>query len=200
MFMKLIGLTGSIAAGKSTALAVLRELGAHIIDVDEIARSVVEAGSEGAAAIRAAFGDAYFTADGHLERAKLAALVFENEAERKKLEAITHPLINRELSRRVEAIVHEDADAVIIVEVPLLFESGMDKQMDEAWVVVADDNVRLSRLMARNGYTEAEARARMESQMPQQEKIRRASAVIDNSGAPEATRAQIEALFAQRRN
>jgi dephospho-CoA kinase len=129
----------------------------------------------------------------------MGALVFANEPERKKLEAITHPLINRELLRRVEAIVHDDANAVIIVEVPLLFESGMDKQMDEVWVVVADDQVRLERLMARNGYTEAEARARMDSQMPQQEKILRASAVIDNSGAPEKTRAQVEALFAQRR-
>lgn len=171
-----IGLTGNIAAGKSTVSKYLAEWGADIIDADLIARQVVEPGTEGAARIAAAFGEAYFD-NGVLNRRKLGALVFADEAARKQLEAITHPLIYREMQRRIAVSTAE----LQVVDAALLYEAGMEHLCEEVWLIVAEDALRCRRIMLRDGLGEEEAKQRIASQMPQSEKMARADRVFPSS-------------------
>ena len=188
--MPVIGLTGSIAAGKSTVSRVLEQEGVLILDADRIAREVVEPGTEGLRAVCEAFGDVLLP-DGTMDRKKVGRMVFSDEAARLRLNGILHPLITREIEIRLDAFRRESPDGVAAIDAALLIEAGMTRLCDEIWVVYAKDELRLARLMARDGISEEAARARMESQMPQKEKLAFASRSIDNSRSPAETACQV---------
>ena len=193
----LVGLTGNISTGKSTVSRMLAHLGCKIIDADQLAREVVMPGQPAHAAIVAEFGREVLQDDGYLDRKKLGALVFAQPERRRRLEAITHPAV-RTRFQRILAVYEEEAfEGIVIWDVPLLMEGGGDKDMDRVVVVSSDEATQLDRLMARDGSTEPEARARMTSQMPLAEKARRAHHVIDNSGDRAATERQVRAVHAE---
>ncbi|MBB6282594.1 MULTISPECIES: dephospho-CoA kinase [Geobacillus] len=191
-----IGLTGGIASGKSTVSAMMRELGLPVIDADEAARAVVEPGEEAYRQIVAVFGPDVLQENGEIDRGKLGAIVFNNEQERKKLNAIVHPAVRRKMLAEKEALVRSGAKTVVL-DIPLLFESGLTDWVDRVLVVYVDDDVQLRRLMARNGFTEEEALARIRAQWPLEEKVKRADAVIDNNGTMEETRRQLLSILQQ---
>ncbi|AKM20033.1 dephospho-CoA kinase [Geobacillus sp. FSL K6-0789] len=191
-----IGLTGGIASGKSTVSAMMRELGLPVIDADEAARAVVRPGEEAYRQIVAAFGPGILRADGEIDRAKLGAIVFNDEQQRKVLNAIVHPAVRKKMLAEKEAHIRSGAKTVVL-DIPLLFESGLTHWVDKVLVVYVDDDVQLRRLMARNGFTEEEALARIRSQWPMAEKVKRADAVIDNNGTIEETRRQLLAILHQ---
>lgn len=191
--MKRIGLTGGIGCGKSTVLGILRELGAEIVDTDQVARDVVAPGTAGLRAIVAEFGAEILRPDGSLDRERLAKRVFGDAPARKRLEAITHPRIRRALAWTFVKLALKRA-RVVIVEAPLLFETGGEKRFDETVAVIADEPTIYARLRQRNGWSDDEIAARLASQLPLAEKARRATHVIDNSGDLASTRARIEEL------
>ncbi|NNU83265.1 dephospho-CoA kinase [Geobacillus sp. BMUD] len=191
-----IGLTGGIASGKSTVSAMMRELGLPVIDADEAARAVVRPGEEAYRQIVAAFGPDIVQANGEIDRVKLGAIVFHDEEERKKLNAIVHPAVRRKMLAEKEALVRSGAKTIVL-DIPLLFESGLTAWVDKILVVYVDDDVQLRRLMERNGFTEEEARARIRAQWPLAEKIKQADAVINNNGTREETRRQLLTILKQ---
>lgn len=191
-----IGLTGGIASGKSTVSAMMRELGLPVIDADEAARAVVEPGEEAYRQIVAAFGPDILQADGSINRAKLGAIVFNDEQARKTLNAIVHPAVRRKMLAEKEAHIRSGAKTIVL-DIPLLFESGLTAWVDKVLVVYVDDDVQLRRLMARNGFTKEEALARIRAQWPMAEKVKRADAVIDNNGTIEETRRQLLSILQQ---
>lgn len=195
--MKVIGLTGGIASGKSFVAGILRELGAIVIDADAIAREVVEPGTEAWREIVEAFGEEFLLPSGHLDRKKLARKIFQDPAARETLEAITHPRIRKRMFEEVERqrSIGDSCRRVIVLDIPLLFETGRPPGLDGVIVVYADEEVLLERLIARDGIPREEAELRLRAQMPLREKVRLADWVIDNNGSPEATRAQVEALW-----
>ncbi|HHY75688.1 MAG TPA: dephospho-CoA kinase [Firmicutes bacterium] len=194
-----IGLTGGIASGKSTVSQVLRDLGAHIIDADEITREVQAPGSEALREIQEAFGDGVILPDGSLDRRKLGRIVFSSQEAREKLNAIIHPRViarTKEILRELSETGRRKGPCPIaVVDAPLLIEAGVDAIVDEVWVVALPRKQQAERLMKREGYTEEEAFARIDSQMPLEEKEKRADYVIDNSGTIEATREQVFTLW-----
>lgn len=191
--MRRIGLTGGVGSGKSTVAALLRGLGAFVVDADEAARAVVEPGTEGLRRVAAEFGPRFLAGEG-LDRRALAALVFSDPGARARLEAILHPLVRGWMADRLqEAAAHGTRLAVL--EVPLLYETGLDAGLEGVIVVHVAPEVQLRRLTAGQGYTEAEARARVAAQMPIDEKARRARWLVDNSGSRARTRARVRRLW-----
>jgi dephospho-CoA kinase len=188
-----VGLTGGIACGKSTVAAQLAELGVPIVDADALAREVVAPGTPGLAAIVERFGSDVLLADGSLDRKKLGEQVFADPDARRALNAITHPRIAAAGMEKLRALADHPAP-YRVYEAALLVENGMAKAFAALVVVTVDEATQLARLMARDGSTEDEARARIASQLPLAKKVEVADHVIDNSGAPEATRAQVRAL------
>lgn len=195
----LIGLTGVLASGKSTVAEVLAERGAHVIDADELARKVVEPGTPGLEEIRKVFGDSVIGVDGRLDRKALAGLVFEDDAKRRELEGIVHPRVGEAMAERIEAIREEEGrgedEPVIVLNVPLLLEAGLDAMVDRVVVVRALEEQSIARAQARNGMSEDEARRRLAAQWPLGRKLTRADDIIDNSGPLEATRLQAIRLY-----
>jgi dephospho-CoA kinase len=189
--MRIIGLTGGIASGKSTVSAMLAELGAYIVDADRLARRVVETGKPAWQEIVDWLGQGVLLDDGALDRGKLGAVVFADAAARKRLEAITHPRIRSEMCGQVAAAA-EQGFGVAVLDVPLLFETGWDKMANETWVVAVDAATQLERLMRRDGLTRGDAKARIAAQMALAEKVRLADVVIDNSKDVESTRRQVQ--------
>ena len=188
-----IGLTGSIACGKSTVAAMIREAGYHVADADAISRALTAPGGEALGAIRAAFGDCVFSND-VLDRRALADIVFADEAQRERLNAILHPLIIR---RTMEQVAQHDApDTLSFADVPLLYECSMQSQFDRVWVVSAPRDVQIARLSQRDGLSETEAALRIDAQMPLEEKCALADAVILTDGPIENTREQVLRLLA----
>lgn len=193
---KIVGLTGGIATGKSTVSAQLRSLGAHIIDADAAARTVLAKGSEGLAAVAEAFGPDIVQADGTLDRKKLAGIIFADAAARRRLDAITHPRIYKHMQTELEAKMKDPDAAVIVLDIPLLFETGLFLDIiDESVVVYADRDTQLARLMARDKLTRVEAEKRIAAQMPIEEKVKLADRIIDNSGSVGATAKQVAKLW-----
>ena len=191
----MIGLTGGIASGKSTVSRLLAVHGAEIIDADLLARQVVQPGREAFKAVVAAFGDEVVAADGQLDRKKLGTLDFADAGRRKQLEELIHPQVHRERDKRRAEIRRRRPDALIVMDIPLLFETGMDGELAEVVVVYIPFAIQLARLMARDGLSEAASRARIAAQMDLEIKRRRATRVIDNSGSPEETRRQVAKLY-----
>ena len=191
--MKVIGLTGGIASGKSTASAYLRELGAAIVDADAISRASTRRGGAAFEAVCAAFGD-ILGADGEIDRRKLGSIVFADEDARRKLNSIVHPAVMAESRAQIE---NARASGVkeCILDVPLLFETGMEKLCDETWLISLDRATQAERLMARDGMTREQAEARIDSQMPLEEKERRATVVIDNRRSVEKLNSEVGSLY-----
>lgn len=191
-----IGLTGGIASGKSTVAAKLAELGAPVIDADVIAREVVEAGQPALADIAACFGEDMLLADGTLDRQRLAAVIFADGQARKKLEAILHPAIRAAISQRIAAY-ETCGTKVVVLDIPLLFETGWQDAVDAVWVVFVEPKLQLTRLQKRNQLSLAEAEQRLAAQMPLCDKVKLADVVLDNSGARQALYHQVETAWAK---
>ena len=187
----LVGLTGGIATGKSTVSAMLAHLGCRVIDADQLAREVVAPGQPAHAAIVAEFGPEVLQPDGYLDRKRLGAIVFNDPARRKRLEQITHPAVRQRQQRLLAMLEEEEHSGLVIWDVPLLFETNGADAMDRVVVVITDEETELARLIARDGSSEADARARIRSQMPVAEKAKRAHYVIDNSGRRADTERQV---------
>ncbi|PDM41589.1 MULTISPECIES: dephospho-CoA kinase [unclassified Geobacillus] len=185
-----IGLTGGIASGKSTVTEMIRGLGIPVIDADQVARDVVKVGEEAYEQIIKTFGQDILQENGEIDRAKLGAIVFYNEQERKKLNAIVHPAVRRRMLAEKEAYVQKGAKTIVL-DIPLLFESELTHLIDKIIVVYVDNDIQLERLMKRNGFSEEEALARIRSQMPLHEKVKKADAVINNNGTIEETKQQL---------
>lgn len=185
-----VGLTGGIGSGKSEVAKIFARLGAFVIDTDELARDAVAPGSAGLREIAALWPEV--VRDGALDRAALAAIVFADDAQRERLNAIVHPEVRRLAAERER----EAAPGQIVVQViPLLFEVGLDAQMDANVVVVAPDAARLARVLARDGVDETHARARMAAQIAPGEARRRAGFVIENDADLATLRARTAAVY-----
>lgn len=192
--MLTIGLTGGVASGKSTVARLFEDLGAALIDTDVVAREVVEPGEPGLAAIRDAFGDTVIGDDGRLDRRRLRSIVFADEAQRRRLEAILHPLIRRRvLSQVAELRARRDVPYVLIA-VPLLVETDFGKLVDRVLVVDCSVETQLERLTARDGIDDREARAMIAAQVDRATRLAAADDVVDNDGDLANTRAQVQQL------
>ncbi len=196
-----VGLTGGIGSGKSLVAEILRGLGAAIVDADRIAREVVAPGGPAYDDVARAFGPEALRPDATLDRRALAARVFADPAARRRLNALTHPHIRRRMAEEAARLAASDAP-VIVFDIPLLLETtdGRDLGLEGIIVVAADDEVRVRRLVARDGLSEEEARRRLGAQMPLRDKLPRADWVIDNNGTPEETRRQVERVWARLRD
>jgi dephospho-CoA kinase len=189
--MRLIGLTGGIASGKSLVSRQLQELGVTVIDADQIARDVVQPGQPGWEKIVREFGRSFIDRAGCLDRKALGRLVFNNPQALENLNRITHPLILDEIERLLQ-ICRSGPERVVALDAPLLFETGLDGFVDEVWVVLVDHQTQVKRLMERDRLTEQEAGQRIRLQIPLEEKASRADRVIDNRGLPEETERQVK--------
>lgn len=197
--MKMVGLTGGIGSGKSTVARRLLAWGAVVIDADQVAREVVEPGQPALAEIVERFGRRVLTEDGHLDRPAMADIVFNDPDARAALEAITHPRIGDEIARRVataEAAEQEDGrERVVVIDHPLLVETGQAATFPIVVVVVAPEDVRVERLVSSRGMDAEDARARLAAQTDDETRIEAATHVIDNSGTIEELHAQVDALI-----
>ena len=195
--MYLIGLTGGIASGKSTIARRLVEHGAVHIDADQLARKVVEPGTEGLAQIREAFGDAVLAPDGSLDRKALSELVFADAAALDRLNGIVHPLV-RELSGRLFAAADAARpNAVVVYDVPLLVEAELDHPFDLVVVAHATKKTRAERLVDIRGFSEEHAQARIDAQASDTQRLSIADVVIDTDGTLGHTVSQTDALWAR---
>ncbi|MCZ8536257.1 dephospho-CoA kinase [Paenisporosarcina quisquiliarum] len=190
----IIGLTGSIASGKSTISAMLKEKGYPIIDADLVARLVVEPGTETLSEIERVFGDQVMNKDGTLNREALGQLIFHEPAKRKQLNDLMHPAIRAEMLRQRDELF-EQGEKTLIMDIPLLFESHLQHFVDKILVVSVTEEMQLQRLMQRNSLPEEEAKARIRSQLPISEKEKGADAVIYNNGSIEQSKVQLERIL-----
>lgn len=195
--MYLIGLTGGIASGKSVVSARLRELGAVIVDADAIAREVVEPGQPAFERIVEEFGPEVVSKDGRLDRAKLGAIIFANPALRSRLNEITHPEVKRLAQERIDEAASANESAVIVYDVPLLVEAGVDSEHPFDLIVVVDatQEIRLERLIKIRGLSREEARRRIDSQADDSSRLAIADVVIDANGQLQDTLDQVDALW-----
>ena len=190
-----VGLTGSIAVGKSYVTSVLAELGCHVLDADQTARQVVEPGAAGLSAVVDAFGEHVLHADGTLDRQKLGALVFADETQRKLLNSILHPYIIAKQDEQLRDWEKADRDGIAVVDAALMIESGGYKRFDKLIVVHCRPDVQLERLISREGISREEAQRRIASQMPQEEKLKFADYSIDTSGGFDSARQRTEEVY-----
>jgi len=196
----MIGLTGGLATGKSMVSSMFADLGAHLLDCDILAREVVAPGTEGLDRIVREFGGPMLRPDGRLDRSALGEIVFDNPAKRKKLESILHPLIREIIKTRSGGIVNRDPGAIVMVDAIALFESGLDRMMEENIVVVCEEKIRKQRAVARGDLSVSQIKKRINAQWPLSEKARLADYIIDNSGSPEQTLAQVKTVWAKIRH
>ncbi|MEB3100508.1 dephospho-CoA kinase [Ferviditalea candida] len=190
-----IGLTGGIATGKSTVSKMLVDKGAILIDADQVAREVVLPGSAVLDKVYERFGQAIRNADGSLDRKKLGDIVFADRKARKDLEALLHPAIREIMKERMSRAELEHPESLVVADIPLLFESGLQHLYDEVLLVYVPEEIQIRRLMARDGIDEEQATLRIRAQMPIEDKKKMADIVIDNSGTPESTRNQIDLFW-----
>jgi len=188
-----VGLTGGIGSGKSEVARRLAALGALVIDADRLARDVVEPGTEGFAAVVEGFGDEVVGLDGRLDRAALAARVFGDPEQLARLNRIVHPLV---AARAAELVAAVPPDSVVVHDVPLLVENGLEADYDVVVVVDAPDDLRLRRVVAR-GLTEADARARMAAQASREARLAAADIVVENDGDLAALDTRVAELWAR---
>jgi dephospho-CoA kinase len=199
-----VGLTGGIATGKTTVVAMLRELGCRVLEADKIAHQMIEPGGAAYKEVVREFSRGILTPEGHVDRQKLGAIVFADSKRLARLNAIVHPPVLEEQSRQLAAIEQADPYAIAIVEAALLIEAGFDKKLEYLVVTWCTPEQQLARLTqqdagrgAGRSLTVEQARQRIAAQMPIEEKRRRADEVIDCSGTLEHTHAQVIALFAK---
>jgi len=192
-----VGLTGSIAVGKSFVLGVLKELGCHVLDADEVAREVVRPGTAGLQAVVEAFGKEILGSDGTLDRSMLGAIVFADADKRKQLNSILHPFIIAAQDEELAGLERKDPEGIAVVDAALMIESGGYRRFDKLIVVYCEPDVQLQRLVKRDQLSLEDAQRRISSQMPQEEKKSYADFLIDTSGSLESTRQQVEDVFRQ---
>ena len=187
-----IGLTGNIGTGKSTILQMLAELGARVMDADQLSRMVMQPGGLAYEKVVRSFGSSILAEDGQIDRGRLGQIVFDDNQALRQLESIVHPAVYVRAKEQIDAA----QEPVVVLEAIKLLESGLTLGLcDAVWVVTAKPEMALTRLMAQRGMDEAEARRRLAHQMPEGEKVTQADVVIDNSGDPEETRAQVLAAW-----
>ncbi|CAA9363995.1 MAG: Dephospho-CoA kinase [uncultured Nocardioidaceae bacterium] len=189
-----VGLTGGIASGKSTVSAVLRELGAVVMDADQLARDVVAPGTPGLAAVVEEFGPGVLTESGELDRPAVGRIVFADEAARKRLEAIVHPLVFEEITR-LEAEAPEGA--VVVHDIPLLAESGRAESFDAVIVVDAPPELQLTRMVEDRGWSREDAESRMAAQASREDRLALATYVVENTGTLEELRRRVQEVYAE---
>lgn len=194
-----VGLTGSIAVGKSHVLSILRELGCHTIDADQIAREVVTPNSEGLRLVVENFGGEVLKRDGSLDRKKLAAIVFADENKRQQLNSILHPIIIAAQDEQIRQLEPDDPHGIVVIDAALMIESDGYRRLDKLIVVHCQSEIQLQRLMKRDGLSRQAAAERVAAQMPQEEKKKFADFLIDTSGDFNQTRGQVESVYHQLR-
>ena len=190
----IVALTGGIACGKSTVAQMLRECGAYIVDADEISRGLTAPGGAGLDEVRRAFGPEVFAPDGTLNRAALGQIVFGNDGARQKLNAALHPLIRQEMERQARAGMECGAQ-VVVLDVPLLFEAGMQDMAQLVACVHCPEEIQILRMKSRNGYSREEAISRIRSQWPLSEKMRLSDLLISTNQPLEDLRHQVQSLY-----
>lgn len=190
----IVALTGGIACGKSTVAQMLRECGAYIVDADEISRGLTAPGGAGLKEVRRVFGPEVFAPDGTLNRAALGQIVFGNDGARQKLNAALHPLIRQEMERQTRAGMECGAQ-VVVLDVPLLFEAGMQDMAQLVACVHCPEEIQILRMKSRNGYSREEAISRIRSQWPLSEKMRLSDLLISTNQPLEDLRHQVQSLY-----
>ncbi len=189
-----VGLTGGIASGKSTVSAILAELGATVIDADQLAREVVAKGTPGLAQVVEAFGPQILTADGEMDRALVGRIVFDDEAKRKVLERIVHPLV---FERYAELEAAAPADGIVVHDIPLLAESGRADTFDAVVVVETPAEVQVERMLRDRGCTRADAESRIAAQATPEQRRAIATHLVVNTGTREDLRRRVEQVYAE---
>jgi dephospho-CoA kinase len=189
-----VGLTGGVASGKSTVAAMLSALGAVVVDSDQLARAVVEPGTPGLAAVVEEFGEQVLSEDGRLDRARLASVVFGDEASRRRLEAILHPLIR---ARAAEIEDSSPPDALVVHDIPLLVESGQADRFDAVVVVDVPVEVQVERMVRDRGWTREEAESRVAAQAGREERRSVATHVIENTGTRDDLRERVTEVVSE---
>lgn len=185
-----VGLTGSIAVGKTTVCGLFRELGCHVLDADLVAREVVEPGTVGLKRIVEHFGEGVLLDEGSLDRAALGKMIFADAGDRTVLNSIVHPLVLERQNEWLTEIENTEPNAIAIVDAALMIESGGYNRFNKIIVVWCNADTQISRLIARNGLSRSEAEQRIAAQMPQEEKKKFADLLIDTSDGLESTRRQ----------
>jgi dephospho-CoA kinase len=190
-----VGLTGGIASGKSTVSSMLKEMGITVIDADIESRLAVQNGEPAYTQIVRTFGEDILLPDGGIDRQKLGSIIFHNEQKRQLLNQIVHPDVRRRMTEKKEAAIKK-AEKIVILDIPLLFESKLTNMVDKTVLVYIDQNIQLTRLMERNNLSKEEAEARISSQMPLSEKLGLADKVINNNGSLDETKRQLDEILA----
>jgi dephospho-CoA kinase len=193
---QIIGITGGIASGKSTVSLYLQELGFTIVDADLASRAVVEPGEEAYHQVVKAFGEDILLTDGNIDRVKLGSIIFNDQEKRLLLNGIVHPAVRNWMRLKTEAAL-SSGEETVFMDIPLLFESKLTFMVDKTLLIYVDEQVQLERLMNRNGLSETEALARINSQMPLADKKALADAVIDNNGDVNETKRQVKAILSE---
>ncbi|MBN1366988.1 MAG: dephospho-CoA kinase [Dehalococcoidales bacterium] len=195
--MKVIALTGGIGSGKSTVANLLKELGANIIDGDKVAREILEPGTKGLQQVVAAFGKDILNADGAIDRAKFAKMVFGKPEAVARLNGITFPIFHKTVTDRLAELRQQGKTKVVVVEIPLLIAEDWTGVVDEIWVTVASEPIILKRLKDRSGYSEAESLSRIHSQMTNEERIKHADHVINTDGTLAEVKERVKKLWGE---
>ncbi|MFY9175929.1 MAG: dephospho-CoA kinase [Caldicoprobacterales bacterium] len=195
--MKIIGLTGGIATGKSQVSSILSQLGAIIIDADKVAREIVQKGLPAWQQIRDEFGEEYLLPNGEINRKKLGELVFSHPGALAKLNNITHPAIKARIEDQINHLKAQGYKGLVVVDAALLLETGWETMVDQVWVVDVSMEKRIERLMARDGLTRDQALSRINSQMSQQERIAKADIIIYNNSDINSLKEQVQRLWDQ---
>jgi dephospho-CoA kinase len=193
--MKLVGLTGGVGSGKSTVAEMMRELGAEVVDADEATHAVYEPGNPGFDAVLREFGDDYVDG-GRIDRSRLGELVFRDDDARRRLNSIVHPLVRDWMAQRTAEAAERGVE-VVVQDVPLLFENGLERLFSTVVLVYVPEEVQIERLVSGRGFTPERARAMIGAQMPIENKRGLAHHVINNTGTREETQAQVKAVWKQ---
>jgi dephospho-CoA kinase len=191
-----VAITGGAGSGKSTVARLFAELGVPVLDADAVARRAVAPGTPAWQELRRLYGPEYFLANGELDRAKVAARVFADPEEKRRLEAVIHPRVAREIKARLKELEAQGAP-LVLVEVPLLFEAGLAGAYDKIIVVDADLSDQVQRLSARDGRGAAEIEGILKAQLPLQEKVKKADFVVDNRGGLNLTLNQVKIILGE---
>jgi dephospho-CoA kinase len=193
--MGIAGLTGGIATGKSTVSSIFDQLGASVIDADKISHQALARDGAAFAAVIEVFGEGILDANGGIDRKALGAVVFKDPLAKKRLNQIVHPIVFAVIEHRIHQLRKQSSKRVIILDIPLLIETGRHTSCEEVIVVYVPEALQLQRLMQRDGIEEAQAWQRIRSQMPIDEKRRHATLIIDNSGPMSDTTRQVKQAF-----
>jgi len=193
----IIGLTGGIATGKSTVCKILKKLGIKIIESDKIAHQVLNL-DEVIEEVKKHFGETVLDKDGYIDRKKLGKVVFNEEKKRKQLESITHPKIFELIDKKIDEY-QDKKEEIIVLDAPLLFETALDKKVDETWVVYADKDTQIKRLEKRDDLNKQAAIKRIDAQIPLKTKVKKADVVIKNEGTINELESKINKLVEKRR-